>query len=137
MLQYSTTIAGIGGGAYRPGKDDKGKLHSKEDAMHFEVSREMLLEWAQLGYLGSDAQKFATKKETLKLQGAVIPAKSKEDLTSRVIAGQAIKPVTNPLAPKPLPSNDFFKRPLPRGIDEPWPGWFGRTAKSRAKSWFR
>jgi len=105
------------GGAYSPGKDRKGKLHSKEDAMHFEVSREMLLEWAQLGYLGSDAKKFATKNETRKLQGAVKPAKRKEDLISRVL---------------PLISQ------LNKRLNKSFPNWFGANSRSKKPlSWFR
>lgn len=48
------------GGAYKPRLNKKtGKMKIKEDAMHFEVSKEKLLEWAQAGLLGPDAAKVA------------------------------------------------------------------------------
>lgn len=49
------------GGAYRDKQTKKGSgvYWSNEDAMHFEVSKEKLLEWAQSGLLGADAKKVA------------------------------------------------------------------------------
>jgi len=48
------------GGAYKPKLDKKsGKMMCREDAMHFEVSKEKLLEWARAGLLGPDAAKVA------------------------------------------------------------------------------
>ena len=41
------------GAAYKPKKNKKtGKIKSNEDSMHFEVSREKLLEWQKAGLLG-------------------------------------------------------------------------------------
>jgi hypothetical protein len=49
------------GGAFRDQETEKGSgvYWSNEDAMHFEVSKEMMLEWAQAGLLGPDAKKVA------------------------------------------------------------------------------
>lgn len=131
------------GGAFRdkPIENKPGFVQTNEDAMHFEVSKGKLLGWAQLGLLGPDAQKFATKKETLKLQRAVIPAKSKEDLTSRVFAGQAIKPPSNPLAPTQLPQSNHFVSLLKQRPEETFPSWYGKngwvTKVRSGVSWFR
>lgn len=118
-----------------------GRYRTSEDAMHFEVSKEKLLAWAQLGLLGPDAQKFATKKETLKLQGAAKPAKSNENLTSRVLAGQATKPPLNPLAPPPLPPSSHFLAFLQQRPNQTFPNWYGANgwvSKCKSKfSWLR
>jgi len=118
------------GGAYKPGKDNKGRLYSKEDAMHFEVSREMLLEWAQLGYLGLNTKNVATGKLTRKRMRGIHPADN----------NQGVMTPSNKLE---LSSNSF-KSPTPKLIVEPWLNWFGITTNCATKcaidwtrSWFR
>lgn len=133
------------GAAYKPKKDKTtGILMSNEDSMHFEVSKEKLLCWARLRFLGRTPQKIANGKETRKLMAAKRPAESKRrinrgGLTVTVLAGHA-KPSTPPLVSKPLPSSNIFRRPIPRRPTESFPHWLGRTATSWAKSpssWFR
>lgn len=126
------------GGAYKPGIDNKGKIYSKEDAMHFEVSKELLLGWAKLGYLGPDAQKIAIKKGALKLQGIDKPAKKKEYTPSRIATGQAIKPANKPVAQKELPKSNHFLAILQQTPSETFPNWFGPKSKiHKYVSWFR
>jgi len=131
------------GGSYKPKKDKSGTLHSREDAMHFEISKEMLLECAALGYLGSNSQRVANANETRKLMGRKNPAestrKNRAQFTARVLV-RPTKPSTPPLVSKPLPSSNMFRRPIPRRPTESFPHWLGRTATSWAKSpssWFR
>lgn len=129
------------GAVYKPKQDKKTDiLMSNEDSMHFEVSKEKLLCWARLGFLGHTPQKIATRK----LMTAKRPAESKKrinrgGLTVTVLAGHA-KPSSNPLEPTPLPANNMLRKPLPRRPGEPFPLWLGRSATSWAKSpssWFR
>jgi hypothetical protein len=134
------------GGAFRDQETEKGSgiYHTNEDAMHFEVSKNKLLGWAALGYLGPVAQQIVNSKETRKLMAAKRPAESKRrinrgGLTVTVLAGHA-KPSSNPLEPTPLPAGNMLRKPLPRRSGEAFQLWLGRTATSWAKSpssWFR
>ena len=116
------------GAGYKPKKDKStGKLKSNEDSMHFEVSKEKILGWATLGLLGLDAQKVATKNET-----------------NKRLAGQTKKSASKNPEPRSLPANTTLKRSLPKRIDAPCTGWFGRRAAcitkattGWTKSWFR
>jgi hypothetical protein len=109
------------GGAYKPEMDKEGRLHSKEDAMHFEVSREMLLDWAQLGYLGPGFLRAVHQKPPFG--------------STKHNQGPVINRAFNPHKLKPMP---------PGHIDEPQPNWFPRKENylSEARTgwtstWFR
>ncbi|RII29600.1 MAG: hypothetical protein CXR30_12005 [Geobacter sp.] len=128
------------GAGYKPKKLKNGKLKSNEDSMHFEVSLEKLQDWAKLGYLGPDAQKYALKNETIKLMNVKKTTKIKEELTASTFFRQSPKQANNTIAPKELPQSNFFRAPLPRRPSESWPNWFGRKTKSWARTagtWFR
>lgn len=126
------------GGAYKPKKDKKGILKNNEDAMHFEVGKGKILDWAKLGYLGPDAQKIAIKKGTHKLQGIEKSVKKKEDTSSRIVTGQALKPAKNPVAQKKLPKSNQLKPLFLQTPSETFPNWFGPKSKiHKYVSWFR
>lgn len=128
------------GGAYKPGRDDKGKIFSKEDAMHFEICVEVLLGWAKLGYLGSKAQDYALKHATNGVQKAKSPAKVAQIHTAEVLFKQT-KPVNNPLAPEQLPQSNHFTSLLKQRPNETFPSWYGKngwvTKVRSGFSWFR
>jgi hypothetical protein len=87
------------GAGYKPKMIKKtGKLKSNEDSMHFEVSKEKLLDWAQHGDLGPDAKKTAIKlaagsKQAYKLgtKDHELRAKQAIDLKSRPTKGLRVQ----------------------------------------------
>ena len=133
------------GAGYRPKKDKKtGKIRSNEDSMHFEVSKELILHWALLGYLGSEPQKVASGKNIQRRFEGNESGREKRDgqgeFTARVLAGQAkLRPAAQPKLIPELSTN-VFRGALPRRVGEAYSRWLGRTVASLAKnpsSWFR
>lgn len=128
------------GGAYKPRRDKGGVLYCKEDSMHFEISKESLLNWAALGYLGPDAQNVAKGKQTISLVRTAGRTKNTGKDEAGFTAWMPSKPSIAPLAPKSHPSRNMLIRPLPRRDGEQFSHWLGRTGRSWARktaSWFR
>ena len=138
-----TTHRWVWGGLYKPKMTESGQLQTREDSMHFEVSKELLVGWATLGYLGPNAQKVAKGKSTIKVtrtaEHPIGNDKNQGKFATRLLAGEGRPPITPPV-PKALPTSSVLMKPLPRRTGEPYSRWLGRTVASLAKnpsSWFR
>jgi hypothetical protein len=94
------------GGAFRDKEKKKGSgvYWSNEDSMHFEVSKEKLLEWAQGGLLGNQAQKAAREIQVLR-RGAKGP---------KVVKAQRALKKHNPATP----THGQFDRMTERAVKE-------------------